>query len=120
MEHAQERLREKRLNQFSHQVNWQKKTMLFDETGNSSMTVDALIKQYALSRDGVIEPENLYDLTPIGLLKLKSISYKKVEANFQLKDIVKVNDVSKAILEDVLANRALYLNDDLSITDVAT
>jgi hypothetical protein len=120
MKQAKEKLREQGLNQFSHQVFWQKETMFFDENGNSLMTLDTLIKQFALSREGVIAPDNVYDLTPVGLFRIKSISYKNVEINYQVKDEIIANDVSKAVMEDFLENRLFYLNDDASIIEIET
>jgi hypothetical protein len=120
LEQAKEKLKEQGLSQFSHKVYWQKETVFYDETGKPLTTLDNLLKQSTLSQEGAIEPDDLYDLTPAGLFRIKRICYKKVDSCREIKDEIKVNHVCKAIMEDVLDNRSLYLNDDLSVTEIAT
>lgn len=116
MEQAKERLCEKGLSEFSFQTIWERNTKFFNEKGEFLTTLDDFMKKYALSNDGVIEPESVYDLLPIGLLRIKSIKYHIAMFSHQFTDEIKTNDTSRAILEDVLENCSFYLNDDLSIT----
>jgi hypothetical protein len=120
MNQAKERLRERELAGFCLEPRWQKETKFFNATGDYLMTLDELLKDNASSNVGVIEPENIYDLTPIGLIRVKSISYKIITSNYELPFVVTANDISKAIMEDVLENHILYLNDDLTITENKT
>lgn len=120
LDQAKENLIERGLISFSHQVYWNKDTMLYDKSGRPLTTLDGLLKKFALAKEGAVEPEDTYDLTPVGLFKIKKVSYKKVDFSREFEDEIKVNAVCKAIMEDVLANRSLYLNNDLTVTEIST
>lgn len=84
------------------------------------MNLNSLVKQFALPEEGIIELDDLYDLTQAGLFRIKRIRYKKTKQYWESRDEIRVDDLSKAIVEDVLNNRRFYLNDDLSITEVGS
>ncbi|MDD5203858.1 MAG: restriction endonuclease [Desulfobacterales bacterium] len=72
----------------------------------------------ALTR--AIEFEDAYLPTEIGNLRLRSAEYRVSVREFETEDLVTVDDVAKAIVEDVLENSALYLSDDGRIEPPST
>lgn len=118
-EQARACLRQRGLEHYSHELDWHPNTCFYDSEGTPQLMLHELMKD-AKKEPGswVLEPEGLYERTGIGLIRLKSISYEVTVNSLSSEDELVVNDVSKAIMEDVLTNISCYLNDDGSVVQV--
>ena len=96
---------------------WDSKTMLFDENGQEKVGLKKLLNGL-ITEDGTgtISPDNVYDKTEIGLLRIDGIEYRRKTHRIEMRDEIVLNDAARAIMEDVLENTAFYLNDDDSIS----
>ncbi|WNB74694.1 restriction endonuclease [Methylomonas koyamae] len=117
---ARQLLIEKKLDSFSLSSRWGLHTMFFDATGNPKISLRQFINQNMIDGTSVIKPEELYEQTDLGLLRVTEIHYKQTTSFFESSQEITVNDATRAIMEDVLENYALYLHDDSSITQIET
>jgi hypothetical protein len=117
---ARQLLIERNLDSFSLSIRWDRQTMFFDVIGNPKISLRQFINQNMTDGTGVVEPEELYDQTDLGLLRVTEIHYKQTTSFHQSSQEIVVNDATRAIMEDVLENYALYLHDDGSISQVET
>ena len=93
---------------------------LYYENGEKAILVKEMLrKQRATEGFNEFSLKELHLKTRIGLVPINSVSYlkklKKVGA-IDYKDLIQVNELSKAVLEDFQQNKIIYLNDDSSIT----
>jgi hypothetical protein len=97
------------------------KTDFLDSTGRPSTTLGTLIRtQRHPDGSHVIETQDLYYQSDIGLLRLASIKYSIRHTHIESDDRIVSQDTAKAIWEDVAANTACYLHTDGSITQRET
>lgn len=94
--------------------------MFFDAEGNPKISLRQLVNQEMTDGANVLEPEKLYDLTEIGLIRVTEIHYQQTTSYHQSYQEIIINDATRAIMEDALENHSLYLNDDGSISQVET
>jgi hypothetical protein len=116
---AKERLKEKGLASYSLMPRWDNNTMFFDALGKPAKTLKQLMNE-SISEDGLgsIRPIDCYEHTDIGLVRIAEIEYRRTTQVFKSSSEVLLNDTAKAIMEDVLENKAHYLHDDGSISAV--
>ena len=119
-EQAKQLLVENNLTSFSLVCNWNQKTMFFDSLGNEKMSLRQLVNKTMVDGTGVVEPEELYEQTEIGLLRIAEIHYNQSTSFLQSSQEIVVNDATRAIMEDVLENYSLYLHDNGSISQIET
>ena len=76
--HAKRLLIEKNLTHFEMATRWNQLTTFFDAMGNPVSSLKKIIND-SISSDGTgrIEPEELYDQTEIGLLRISEIHYRR-------------------------------------------
>ena len=117
---ARQRLIERNLTAFSCNCRWNQQTMFFDAEGNPKISLRQLVNQEMTDGANVLEPEKLYDLTEIGLIRVTEIHYQQTTSYHQTYQEIIINDATRAIMEDALENHSLYLNDDGSISQVET
>jgi len=117
---ARQRLIERNLTAFNCNLRWNLQTMFFDAEGNPKISLRQLDNQAMADGENVLEPEELYDQTEIGLIRVTEIHYRKTTSYQQSNQEIILNDTTRAILEDALENHSLYLNDDGSISQVET
>lgn len=116
---AKQRLQERGLTSYSLTSRWDNSTMFFDVYGNPAKTLKQLLNE-SISEDGCgsICPEDCYEHTEIGLVRITEIGYRRTTQVFKSSSEVVLNDTARAIMEDVLENKAHYLHDDGSISAV--
>lgn len=117
---ARQRLIEKNLTEFSLICRWNLQTMFFDAVGNPKITLRQFVNQTMTDGADVIKPEELYEQTELGLIRITEIYYRQTTSYHQSNQEIVINDATRAIMEDVLENHSLYLNDDGSISQVET
>lgn len=117
---ARQLLIEQGLDSFSLSSKWDLHTMFFDAAGNPKVFLHKFINQNMTDGTSVVEPEDLYDKTDLGLLRITEIHYRQTTGYHQSNQEIIVNDATRAIMEDVLENYALYLHDDGSISQIET
>jgi len=115
---ARKLLIEKNLDSFILSSKWNLQTMFFDAEGNPKISLRQLVNQTMMDGIGVIEPEELYDQTELGLLRVTEIHYQQITSFHQSSQEIVVNDAIRAIMEDVLENYSLYLHDDGAISQI--
>jgi hypothetical protein len=116
---AKQRLKEKGLASYSLTPRWDNSTMFSDAQGNPIKTLKELMNE-SIAEDGrgAIRPVNCYENTEIGLVRVDEIEYRRTTQVFKSSSEVMLNDTARAIMEDVLENKAHYLHDDGSISAV--
>lgn len=117
---ARHLLIEKNLDSFSLSSKWDLHTKFFDAEGNPKISLRQYINENMIDGTSIIEPEELYDQTDLGLLRVAEIHYKQNTNYHQSSHEIVINDATRAIMEDVLENYALYLHDDGSISQIET
>lgn len=116
---ARDLLIEKGITKFSFYPAWTSSTEFFDDKGNLTTTLKELFKDSSIvDGEGFIEPVGLYDKTELGLLQIQLIKYKKTTHHLKANEGITINELSKAIMEDVLGNYSYYLNDDDSVSKI--
>jgi len=122
-EHAREVLKTKGLTNYKYSTTVSGEDFVYDVNviGQEKKQIkDILNPLMGKSGEGLVELEDTYYRTEIGNVKISSISYRVTHAEMDHEQTITVNDVSNAILEDVLDNTSCYLNDDGSITEIET
>ncbi len=116
---ARNLLIKKGLTKFSFHLPWTSNSEFYDNKGNRITTLKELFKDPSIiDGDGVIEPIELYDQTELGLLQIQQIKYRKTTHHLDFNQEIVVNELSRAIMEDVLDNHSCYLNDDGSVSKI--
>ncbi|NOV29438.1 restriction endonuclease [Methylomonas sp. ZR1] len=120
-EQAKELLKERGLTSFSMASQWNRNTVLFDANGEEKIGLVQFVNE-TMTEEGIgtVEPVDIYDKTELGLLRIAEVQYRLTMHRFQTTDEVVLNDTARAIMEDVLANQACYLNDDGSVSKIET
>lgn len=118
---ARECLIERGLSSFSLTSRWNNETEFFNPDGTYNTTLRKLFNDSVDSDgSGVLHPVELYDQTEIGMIKVVEIAYRRTTESFKSAQEIMINDVSRAIMEDVLENSSCYLHDDGSISKLET
>jgi hypothetical protein len=120
-EQARQLLIENNLMSFNMISNWNPTTTFFDAAGNPKTTLRKFINETISSNGtGAIEPDNLYEKTELGLLRISEIHYRQTTSSYKSNQEIVVNDAKRAIMEDVLENYSCYLHDDGAISQIET
>ncbi|ABB32714.1 hypothetical protein Gmet_2490 [Geobacter metallireducens GS-15] len=118
-DHAKQLLRERGLQVYSLQTHdISGRELIFDSQGTPKCKFRDLFTLLPTGSSQEIEPEDAYFPTEIGNLKIKSAEYTVAVHEHQTEDIITVDDVARAIMEDVFENNSLYLREDGSIEAV--
>ena len=118
-ENAREVLKSKGLTNYNYSTIVSGEDLIYDTKGKEKGQIkDILNPLKGKPGEGKVKPEDTYYQTKIGNVKLSSISYRITHSEMEHEQTISVNDVSNAILEDVLGNTSCYLNDDGTITEV--
>jgi hypothetical protein len=117
-EQAKQLLIKNNLDSFSLTNRWNLKTAFYDIDGNPKISLREFINQNMADGLGVVRPDELYDQTDLGLLRVTDIHYQQTTSHYQSSQEIVVNDATRAIMEDVLENSAMYLHDDGSISQI--
>ena len=120
-ENAREVLKSKGLANYSYSQIVSGEDSIYDERGKEKGQLKNILNPLmGKPGDGTLNPEDIYYKTEIGNIKLSSIAYRVTHSEMEHEQTISVNDVSNAILEDVLGNSSCYLNDDGSIAEIQT
>lgn len=120
-ENAREVFKNKGLTNYSYPMIVSGEDCLYDATGKEKGHIKDILRPLTGKLgEGLVKPENTYYQTEIGNVKLSSITYFVSHSEINHEQTITVNDVSKAILKDVLDNTSCYLNDNGSITEIET
>ena len=120
-EHARKILKSKGLENYSYSRVVSGEDSIYNESGEKTGQLKDILQPLMGTPDnGTLNPKDVYFETEIGFIKLFSIGYRVTHSEIEHEQTISVNDVSNAILEDVLSNQICYLNDDGSITEVKT
>lgn len=119
--HAKTLLAEKGMDSFEFKLNLTGFEVLYDLDGNKKCLLRDLFNVLKNNQgDNRLELIDTYFKTEIGNIRLNAILYRTSYGQIETNDLITINDISKAIMEDIFENTACYLNDDGSVTDIET
>lgn len=119
--HAKCLLAEKGMLSFEGKLNLTGFEELYDTDGNRKcLLIDLFNGLNSKKGDNRLELIDTYFKTEIGNIRLNAILYRTSYRQIETYNLIPVNDISKAIMEDIFENTACYLNDDGSVTYIET
>ena len=119
LDQARRLLVEKGLDSFEVRKLWQPTTVFFNKDGEPTTTFREYINK-SVTEDGVgtLYPEELYDATELGLLRVSEVNCSRYTHRVKSEQEIVVNDTLRAIVEDLAENSSLYVHDDGSISHI--
>lgn len=122
-EHVREVLKNMGLDNYNYSLKFSGEDYLLDTDGNPKEQIKNILEplmRTSPTGKASVSLQDSYYLTEIGAVKLLSIEYEITHSETTQEMLIPVNEVSNAILYDVLQNSSCYLNDDGSITEIET
>jgi hypothetical protein len=120
-EHVKDILKNMGIDNYNYVLKINVEDYLLDKNGKPKDQIKNILEPIMKASPvgkGSASIQDSYYLTEIGPVKLLSIDYEITHSETNHEMLIPVNDISNAILNDVLQNTSCYLNDDGSITEI--
>lgn len=118
-EHVREILQGMGLSNYEYSLNVSGEDYLLDSDGEPKNQIKDLLTPKMLEPgESSIDVQGSYLPTEIGNVRLLSIGYLVTHSEANHEMLIPINEISNAILEDVLENTSCYINNDGSVAEV--